>query len=173
MESNPATNPASHCCMPNSKEHRPACGSKSPGDLSAPPGSAPKYRNGTSNSTFTRSPPHHKRTDAQLPKPAGAARAIGPVRVGSTFAKAERWSSEAFRRLYRSVLTQSPGGNHVPAVAIGTPIPGSTCTGPLADGRTSMSNISVGMYTVEHEFGMSTTPDSLPSIGAEPRIMYA
>ena len=34
-----------------------------------------------------------------------------------------------------------------------------------------MSKISVGMYTVEHEFGMSTTPDSLPSIGAEPRIM--
>jgi hypothetical protein len=29
------------------------------------------------------------------------------------------------------------------------------------------------MYTVEQEFGMSTTPDSRPSIGAAPRIMYA
>src|SRR5689334_668936 len=60
-----------------------------------------------------------------------------------------------------------------PALDIGTPMPGSICTGPFAEGRTSMSKISVGMYTVEHEFGMSTTPDSLPSIGAEPKIMYA
>ena len=58
-----------------------------------------------------------------------------------------------------------------PALAIGTPMPGSICAGPLAEGRTSMSKISVGMYTVEHEFGMSTTPDNLPSMGAEPRIM--
>ena len=61
--------------------------------------------------------------------------------------------------------------DQVPALAIGTPMPGSIWAGPLAEGRTSMSKISVGMYTVEHEFGISTTPDSLPSIGAEPKIM--
>jgi hypothetical protein len=65
----------------------------------------------------------------------------------------------------------SHDADQAPALAIGTPMPGSICAGPLAEGRTSMSKISVGMYTVEHEFGMSTTPDNLPSIGAEPRIM--
>ena len=39
--------------------------------------------------------------------------------------------------------------------------------------RGPKSKIAVGTYTVEQEFGMSTTPDSRPSIGAEPRIMYA
>jgi len=34
-----------------------------------------------------------------------------------------------------------------------------------------MSKIPVGMYTAKHDFGMSTTPGSLPSIGAEPRIV--
>ncbi|SKZ14442.1 Uncharacterised protein [Mycobacteroides abscessus subsp. abscessus] len=29
------------------------------------------------------------------------------------------------------------------------------------------------MYTVAQELGMSTTPDSRPSIGAEPRSRYA
>ena len=42
-----------------------------------------------------------------------------------------------------------------------------------ADGAGSKSKIRRGMYTVAHEFGMSTTPEKRPSIGAEPRIMYA
>jgi len=56
---------------------------------------------------------------------------------------------------------------------IGTDVPGSIWNGPSADGATGKSKIAVGMYTVEHELGMSTTPDRRPSIGAAPRIMYA
>ena len=47
------------------------------------------------------------------------------------------------------------------------------CGLPLFDGRTSKSKIRLGMYTVAHEFGMSTTPEKRPSTGADPRIMYA
>ena len=50
----------------------------------------------------------------------------------------------------------------------GAPTPGSIRNGPDADGATGKSNIAVGRYTVEQEFGMSTTPDSRPSIGAAP-----
>src|SRR3954454_20943950 len=44
----------------------------------------------------------------------------------------------------------------------GTPMPGSIRVGPDADGMTSKSKIPFGMYTVEHELGMSTAPDSRP-----------
>ena len=52
----------------------------------------------------------------------------------------------------------------------GAPGPGSICVGPDVEGRTSKSKIAVGMYTVAQAFGMSTTPDNRPSIGAAPRI---
>jgi len=32
----------------------------------------------------------------------------------------------------------------------------------------SKSNIAVGRYSEQHAFGMSTTPETRPSIGAEP-----
>ena len=72
-----------------------------------------------------------------------------------------------------AVSPSSPGGSDGgPQPAdMGTPIPCSIRVGPFFPGLTSKSKMPVGMYTVEHEFGMSTTPDSRPSIGAAPRIM--
>ncbi|QBJ22451.1 aldo/keto reductase [Kocuria marina subsp. indica] len=58
-------------------------------------------------------------------------------------------------------------------IARGAPMPGSTCVGPLAEGRMSTSKISVGRYTVAHELGMSTTPEKRPSMGAAPSSRYA
>ena len=57
--------------------------------------------------------------------------------------------------------------------ALGAPIPGSIWNGPLAEGAIGKSKIAVGMYTVAQEFGMSTTPDRRPSIGADPSSRYA
>jgi hypothetical protein len=53
----------------------------------------------------------------------------------------------------------------------GTCMPCLTWWGLPLDGETSKSNILLGIYTVAHEFGMSTTPENRPSIGAEPKIM--
>ena len=53
----------------------------------------------------------------------------------------------------------------------GTCMPCLTWWGLALDGAMSKSNIALGIYTVAHEFGMSTTPENRPSIGAEPRIM--
>ncbi len=61
-----------------------------------------------------------------------------------------------------------PGGSH-PITDLGAPMPGSTCGGSPTPGRMSMSKISVGRYTVAQAFGMSTTPEKRPSIGAAPR----
>lgn len=47
-------------------------------------------------------------------------------------------------------------------------MPGSMRGGSPAPGRMSMSKISVGKYTVAHAFGMSTTPEKRPSMGAAP-----
>ena len=54
---------------------------------------------------------------------------------------------------------------------IGTLTSCDTWCGLPLDGATSKSKIRRGMYTVAQEFGMSTTPEKRPSIGAEPRIM--
>jgi hypothetical protein len=54
---------------------------------------------------------------------------------------------------------------------LGTSMSCLTWCGLALDGATSKSNIALGIYTVAHEFGMSTTPENRPSIGAEPRIM--
>ena len=48
--------------------------------------------------------------------------------------------------------------------------PRSIRCGGVLDGRTSMSKMAVGIYSVAHELGTSTTPDILPSTGAAPRI---
>ena len=78
---------------------------------------------------------------------------------------------------------QPPGFRRSPAaardqdedqkLALGAPIPGSICMGPLAEGLMSKSKMAVGRYTVAHEFGISTTPEKRPSIGAEPSRRYA
>lgn len=69
--------------------------------------------------------------------------------------------------LFLLLFVGTPGSPHRLA-ARGAPIPGLIWNGPAADGCTSKSKIDVGMYTVEQEFGMSTTPDNRPSMGAAP-----
>jgi N-terminal domain of oxidoreductase len=93
------------------------------------------------------------------------------VHPGDRVTGSMEWAELATAARAQVPIAACPTPDQVPALAIGTPMPGSIWAGPLAEGRTSMSKISVGMYTVEHEFGISTTPDSLPSIGAEPKIM--
>jgi hypothetical protein len=51
--------------------------------------------------------------------------------------------------------------------------PRSAETGPSLLGRTSKSKMAVGRYSEQQAFGMSTTPDTRPSIGAEPSSRYA
>jgi hypothetical protein len=47
-------------------------------------------------------------------------------------------------------------------------VPRSPTLGPSLVGRMSKSNMPVGRYSEQHAFGMSTTPDTRPSIGADP-----
>src|ERR1700712_724255 len=64
----------------------------------------------------------------------------------------------------RRRVSTAPAHRAAQKLDFGTPMPGSTRVGPEADGATSKSKMAVGMYTVEQEFGMSTTPESRPSI---------
>jgi hypothetical protein len=50
-------------------------------------------------------------------------------------------------------IAACPTPDQVPALAIGTSMPGSISAGALAEGRTSMSKISVGMYACRSRGG--------------------
>ena len=90
----------------------------------------------------------------------------GALPSGTTTSKSPSWPHRySYVAIGRSLPRQSADfGTDTPCVTWwGVPLPGAT----------SKSKIRLGMYTVAHEFGMSTTPENRPSIGAEPRIMYA
>ena len=52
-------------------------------------------------------------------------------------------------------------------------MPGSILGISPAPGRMSISKMSSGRYTVAQAFGISTTPENRPSIGAAPSSRYA
>ena len=99
------------------------------------------------------------------PRHSGHGIDAGALPSGRTTSKPPSWSH---RYSYVAIETWPSQ-----SADMGTFTPCLTWWGVPLEGATSKSKIRLGMYTVAHELGMSTTPEKRPSIGAEPRIMYA